>query len=390
MVRDGVSVGLATGAYGLSFGALSTAGGLTLAQTCALSLLMFTGGSQFALVGVVAGGGSGVGGAATAILLGVRNAFYGLRLASLLEVRGVRRLVAAQLTIDESSAMAVGQEDDPHTARVAFWATGISVFVFWNAATALGALGAEALSDPAVLGLDAAAPAAFLALLAPRVRGRHPLAVALAAAVVAVLVTPFVPAGVPVLAAAGIAVAFALASPADADTDAALANPADPDAAKATANPADTTSELEPEPEPNTSANGAEGWAPARSEGDEAPITGLNGEAETSEDAVAQARANPADTTSDPGSNTAANGAAAQMPAGSEGDAEATITTRNGEAETPGGAVAEREAGPAGAEPEPSAGPVDAASATEPYGDVDTDRGWAGGGSHVRRQGGGR
>jgi predicted branched-subunit amino acid permease len=211
IVRDGVSVGVATGAYGLSFGALSTAADLTVAQTCALSLLMFTGGSQFALVAVAAGGGSPVSGVATAVLLGARNAFYGLRLTSLLGVRGWwRRLVTAQLVIDESSAMAVAQDDDARAARVAFWATGGSVFVFWNVATLLGALGAEALSDPAVLGLDAAAPAAFLALLAPRVREREPFAVGLAAALAAVVLTPFVPAGVPVLVAAAVAVATGL------------------------------------------------------------------------------------------------------------------------------------------------------------------------------------
>ena len=212
VVRDGVGVGIATGAYGLSFGALSTAAGLSVAQTAALSLLMFTGGSQFALVGVAGAGGSGLSGAATAVLLGARNAFYGLRLASLLAVRGLRKLVAAQLVIDESTAMALGQDDD-RAARVAFWSTGMAVFVCWNLASLLGAVGAEALSDPAVLGLDAAAPAAFLALLAPRLRERELQAVALAAAVVAVAVTPLVPAGVPVLAAAGVAVAAGLAHP---------------------------------------------------------------------------------------------------------------------------------------------------------------------------------
>jgi predicted branched-subunit amino acid permease len=206
-----VSVGLATGAYALSYGALATAAGLSVVQACALSLLMFTGGSQFALVGVVAGGGSPMSGAATAILLGARNAFYGLRLASLLDVRGARKLVAAQLVIDESSAMAVGQDDDPRAARVAFWATGIAVYVFWNLITLAGALGAQALSDPGVLGLDAAAPAAFLALIAPRVREREPFAIALASALVAVMVTPFVAPGIPVLAAAAVAVAAGLA-----------------------------------------------------------------------------------------------------------------------------------------------------------------------------------
>ena len=206
VVRDALSVGLATGAYALSYGALATSAGLSVAQTCALSLLMFTGGSQFALIGVVDGGGSAVSGAATAVLLGARNAFYGLRLTQLLEVRGARKLVATQLVIDESSAMAVGQDDDPRAARLAFWTTGVAVFVFWNVVTLAGALGAEALSDPAVLGLDAAAPAAFLALIAPRVREREPFLIALASAGVALAVTPLVAPGIPVLAAAAVAV----------------------------------------------------------------------------------------------------------------------------------------------------------------------------------------
>lgn len=205
MWRDAVAVGVATGAYGLSYGALAAAAGLSLWQASATSLLMFTGASQFALVGVLAAGGTALSAAATATLLGSRNAFYGLRLAPLLDVRGGRRLAAAQLVIDESTAMAVARDDD-RAARLAFWATGLSVFVLWNVATIVGAVGASALDDPSVLGLDAAVPAAFLALLAPRLRGREPWAVALAAAVVAVAVTPMVPAGVPVLVAAAVAV----------------------------------------------------------------------------------------------------------------------------------------------------------------------------------------
>jgi predicted branched-subunit amino acid permease len=203
-------VGVATGAYALSYGALATSAGLSVAQTCALSLLMFTGGSQFALVGVVDGGGAAISGAATAVLLGARNAFYGLRLTQLLEVRGARKLVAAQLVIDESSAMAVGQEGR-RAARVAFWATGVAIYLFWNLVTLAGALGAEALSDPGVLGLDAAAPAAFLALIAPRVREREPFLIALASAGVALAVTPLVAPGIPVLAAAAVAVVAGLA-----------------------------------------------------------------------------------------------------------------------------------------------------------------------------------
>lgn len=173
---------------------------------------MFSGASQFALVGVI-GAGGGVGAAATtAILLGTRNAFYGLGLSAILRVHGLRRLLAAQLVIDESSAMAVAR-DDPALARLAFWATGTSVFGLWNLATLVGAVGVQALADPLTLGLDAAAPAAFVALLAPRLRGLRPWAIALAAGVLALALTPFVPAGVPVLAAAVLAMGLVLRAP---------------------------------------------------------------------------------------------------------------------------------------------------------------------------------
>jgi predicted branched-subunit amino acid permease len=209
IVRDAVGIGVATGAYALSFGAISVASGLSILQTCALSLLLFSGGSQFALVGVLGAGGSAVAAAGTAILLGSRNALYGLRLAPLLKVRGLRRAAAAQLVIDESSAMAVGRESG-RAARLGFWATGLSVFVLWNLGTILGALGAQSLRDPRVLGLDAAVPAAFLALLAPRVRTREPWVIAFAAALTALVAAPFVPAGVPVLLAAAVAAVLAL------------------------------------------------------------------------------------------------------------------------------------------------------------------------------------
>jgi predicted branched-subunit amino acid permease len=209
IVRDAVGVGVATGAYAISFGALSVAAGLNLFQTMALSLFMFTGGSQYALVGVIAGGGNPFAGAATAIMLGSRNALYGLRMAPLLQVRGWRRWLAAQLVIDESTAMSMGRGSD-RAARLGFYATGISVFVLWNLGTAAGALGANALKDPTVLGFDAAGAGAFIALLGPRLRGREPWAVAVAAALFAVLAVPIVPPGVPILLAALVAVTFAV------------------------------------------------------------------------------------------------------------------------------------------------------------------------------------
>ncbi|GAB7193111.1 hypothetical protein NUM3379_38200 [Kineococcus sp. NUM-3379] len=208
-VRQGVAVGVATGLYGISFGALSVAAGLSVAETCALSLLMFTGGSQFAFVGVVAAGGSGAAATAGAALLGVRNGFYGLRLSPLVRPRGWWRLPAAHLTIDESAAVATAQDDEDERRR-GFWAAGLSVFVCWNALTLAGALLGDALGDPGRWGLDGAAAAAFLALLWPRLRRRRARAVGALAALVAVLLVPAAAPGVPVLAAAVVAAAAAL------------------------------------------------------------------------------------------------------------------------------------------------------------------------------------
>jgi predicted branched-subunit amino acid permease len=198
IVRDALGIGIASGAYALSFGAISTTAGLSLLQTCALSLLMFTGASQFAMVGVIGAGGSVWAGAATAALLGARNALYGVRLSSLLDVRGLRRAGAAQFVIDETTAMAIAREA-PAESRFAFWVTGAALFVLWSLGTLIGAFATHALPNPKVLGLDAAPPAAFLALLAPRLRAREPFAIAIAAAVVALICLPFVPAGIPLL-----------------------------------------------------------------------------------------------------------------------------------------------------------------------------------------------
>jgi predicted branched-subunit amino acid permease len=201
VIRNCVGVGVAVGTYGVAFGAASVAAGLSTLQTCLLSLLAFTGGTQFAVIGVVAGGGGIVAALGSGLLLGSRNALYAMRMAPLLGVSGVRRLLAAHGTIDESTAMAVGQRD-PALARTAFWWTFGSVFVVWNVGTLLGAAGASAFGDPAKFGLDAVVPAAFLALLAPRLRdGRIERRVAIGGAVIAAALIPITPPGVPVLAA---------------------------------------------------------------------------------------------------------------------------------------------------------------------------------------------
>jgi 4-azaleucine resistance transporter AzlC len=204
IIRDSLGVGVATGAYGVGFGAVSVASGLSVAQTCALSLLVFTGASQFALVGVIAAGGAPISGALTAMLLGTRNTLYGLRLAPLLAWTGWRRVVGAHVLIDESTAMSVTRETTA-AARLGFLTTGVSIFVLWNLATFAGAVAGSSIGDPRTYGLDAAVGAAFLALLWPRLDTRRNRLVAVAAAAVALGTVPVVPAGVPVLAAASVA-----------------------------------------------------------------------------------------------------------------------------------------------------------------------------------------
>ncbi len=202
-----IGVGFATGVYGISFGALSVAAGLDIWQTQVLSLLMFSGGSQFAFVGViaaaggVASGGAVIGAAiASAWLLGIRNGFYAVRMAPLLGRVGLGKIIPALLTIDESAAVSLGQKEIKDQVK-GFWLTGAAVFVFWNLMTLLGAVLGDALGDPRAWGLDAAAAAAFLGLLWPRLKERQALAVAAAALVIATVTTPFLPAGVPVLLA---------------------------------------------------------------------------------------------------------------------------------------------------------------------------------------------
>ncbi len=216
IVRDSLGVGIATGLYGVSFGAVSVAAGLSVLQTCALSLVMFTGASQFAFVGVAAAGGAPLSGALTALMLGTRNTLYGLKLAPLLGFRGWRRVATAHLVIDESTAMSVTRESSA-AARVGFIATGIAVFFLWNLFTLVGAVAGNLIGDPRTYGLDAAVGGAFLALLWPRLADPRNRVIAACAAAVALGVVPFTAAGVPVLVAGGVALLAALLSPSASD-----------------------------------------------------------------------------------------------------------------------------------------------------------------------------
>ena len=210
VTRNAIGVGLATGVYGISFGALAVTSGFSFAQAQVLSLGLFSGASQFAVVGIMGAGGGALAAIATSSLLGVRNGLYALSLARVLKLSGIKKVFASQITIDESTAMSIAQNDNEELARWAFWATGISVFVFWNIATALGAIGASFITDPKSLGLDAAVGAAFLALLWPRLINKQIRLIGIAAAILAISLITIVRPGLPVLASVLIAVFIGL------------------------------------------------------------------------------------------------------------------------------------------------------------------------------------
>jgi len=199
----GMSIGAATGLYGPSFGALAVSSGLSVWQACALSALMFTGGSQFAFAGVLGGGGTGLAAWSAASLLSVRNGIYGLEMKAMLRPPTPVIPAMAQITIDESMGTSSAQTD-PVEQRRGFVTAGIAVYVLWNLGTLLGALLGQAIGDPKAFGLDGAASAAFIGLLWPRLKGRDPIALAVIAAATTIIVVPFVPPGVPILIAAAV------------------------------------------------------------------------------------------------------------------------------------------------------------------------------------------
>lgn len=212
-VKDGLLVGFATGIFGIGFGVLAISAELSVAQTMVMSLVVFTGASQFAAVGVIAAGGSPATAIGSALLLAARNGFYSMTMSQ--HIRGPvwKRALAAHVTIDESTALGTSQSE-PADIEGAFWVGGLSVFVFWNLGTLIGALGGQAIGDPNALGLDAAFPAGFISLAAASLRHQAGRIAAASGFAIAIIALPFTQAGVPILlAAAGAVLAFALSGP---------------------------------------------------------------------------------------------------------------------------------------------------------------------------------
>jgi len=198
--RAGLVLAAAIGVVGVTFGVLARSAGLDVVRACAMSLLVFTGASQFAVVGVVMSGGSAVAGFGAATLLAARNMLYGPVVARWLHDRRGVQLLLAQVIIDESAGMGAAQSDE-RAARRGFVVTGVGVFVAWNLGTLIGALSGELIGDPGRFGLDVAFPAAFLALLAPQLRELPGRVAAAVGAGIALVAVPLVPVGVPILLA---------------------------------------------------------------------------------------------------------------------------------------------------------------------------------------------
>jgi 4-azaleucine resistance transporter AzlC len=205
--RTSVSVAFTVGLYGAAFGAAAVTAGFTVIQSCLLSLLLFSGASQFAVVGIMGAGGSPISAIATATLLGFRNALYGLQMAPILKVTGLKRIIAAQITIDESTAVSTLQSNDSDKKR-GFYLTGFGVYVFWNLFTFLGAIGTSAIGDPSVWGLDAAVPAAFCGLVWPRLKEKRQFLISACAIILALSLTPITPAGIPIITTVLLAIGF--------------------------------------------------------------------------------------------------------------------------------------------------------------------------------------
>lgn len=213
IVRAAIGIGVYAAAFGMTFGAVAVSSGLTLAETMLLCLVMFTGASQFAFVGVIAAGGSPWAAIPPALLLGVRNAFYGVPVTGVVRPRGLARLWTAHFVIDETTAMTVAQPTS-RAGRYAFWSTGLTLFVLWSLGGLAGGLLGRAI-NPSDFGLDAAAPAIFLALLYPQLKRPGAAKIAILGALVALVLVPIAPAGVPVIAAGAVAILSGLRRPDD-------------------------------------------------------------------------------------------------------------------------------------------------------------------------------
>jgi len=210
VVSASVTLGAVVGVFGIVFGVGAVSAGGSVLQACVMSLLVFTGASQFTAVSVIDGGGTTGSAISSSMLLAARNGVYGLTMARHLEGSVARRLIAAQLTIDESTAMATAQTDR-RSRSAAFWITGLSVYLFWNLGTLIGAIAGSSL-NPETYGLDAALPAGFVAMVAPHFFTPNGRLAGVIGGLICLVTIPFVPVGLSILCA-GVAVLVGVRRP---------------------------------------------------------------------------------------------------------------------------------------------------------------------------------
>ncbi|SBT48661.1 AzlC family ABC transporter permease [Micromonospora narathiwatensis] len=259
VLRDVAAIGAAMVAVGASFGAVAVAAGLPGWATLAMSVFVYAGGAQFMAVGLVVAG-SPLAAVLAGLLLNARHLPFGLALGGSLGPARWRRLLGSHLMTDEATAFALARPAGP-ARRHAFWVAGALLFVAWNAGTLLGVLAGGAVGDPAVLGLDAAFPAGLAALLLPSLRDARTRRVALTGALLAVLATPFLPAGLPVLLALAAVVVPALRHRGPAGATRTAAVPA------GRVDPTDGSPAGAPDPDRNDETGAAEPAAVIRTEG---------------------------------------------------------------------------------------------------------------------------
>jgi 4-azaleucine resistance transporter AzlC len=202
LVRDVLAIAMAVAVIGASFGAVTVTSGLPWWLAPALSVLVFAGGAQFLAVGVLAAGGGPIAAVLGALLLNSRLLPYGLAIADTIGSGRVAKFLGSHLVTDETVAFAIGQPSRERS-RAAFWLCGVALFVCWNLGTMAGVLAGRVIGDPDAFGLDAAFPAALLALVLPSLRDAATVRPALLGAAIALATTPFLPPGVPILLALG-------------------------------------------------------------------------------------------------------------------------------------------------------------------------------------------
>src|SRR6202453_2802486 len=198
--RDSALTCLAVLFIGLSYGAIAVASGLPLWLPVVQSVLVVAGASEFLFIGIVAAGGNPIAAALAGLLVNARHLPYGLALPPDITGRGWRRLVGTHLMNDETVVFTLAQPDYPRK-RAAYWFCGLSLFAAWSGGATLGALIGSAVHDTNAFGRDAMFPAVILALIVPELRKRLTMRAALAGAAVALIATPSLPAGLPVLLA---------------------------------------------------------------------------------------------------------------------------------------------------------------------------------------------